>query len=128
MQKQINNCLSQNKLLCPKGSQICSYLEILQSFLFYAQSKIYDTGMNKNLKCRSTFFPLSVLYFHNTQLHHKVQTFGFSTGPKHIHTHCMEPKHATWQNVIMLMQFWIQRVYSLQEKECCYLTKMGLQL
>lgn len=35
------------------------------------------------------FFPLSVLYFHNTQLHHKVQTFGFSTGPKHIHTHTL---------------------------------------
>lgn len=81
------------------------------------------------------FSPLtSVLYFHNAQFHHKVQTFGFSTGPKHVHTHthCMESErteHATWQNVIMLMQFWIQRVYSLQEKESWYLIdKKGLHI
>lgn len=64
------------------------YLEIHQSFLFYAQSKIYYTGMIKNLKCRSTFFSslTSVLYSYNAHFHHKVQTFAFSAEPEHRHT------------------------------------------
>lgn len=84
----IKNWLSHNKLLCPKDLQICSYLEIIQSFLHYAQSKIYYTGMLKILKCRSTFFPpwTSVLYFHNAEFHPKVQTFGFSAEPEDTHT------------------------------------------
>lgn len=58
----IKNWLSHNKLLCPKDLQICSYLEIVQSFLHYAQSKIYYTGMLKILKCRSTFSPLELQF------------------------------------------------------------------